>query len=123
MATSTKTREDDPGLVGYVGLAILLGLVSWAIYTAYSTYLKARPAVVALSAYFVDNLATWKDPKGSHLKIQGEVHQAGQPVKDGNVRLTVNKQDNSFQQAVSVDMKNGKFESEDPAFFSLVPGD
>jgi hypothetical protein len=121
MATPAHTRE-DPGFVGCIGLAIILGLIGWGIHGV-TTYLKKPPAVVSLSAYFVDNPKTWKDPSGRHLRIQGEVHQIGEAVKDGNVQLTASKQDSSFQQTISVELKNGKFEAEEPAFSSLLPED
>src|ERR1700741_1103819 len=55
--------------------------------------------------------------------LRGEARQAGQLLKNGSVRLTVGKQDHLFEQAVSLDLKDGQFETQDEAFRSLRPED
>ena len=79
-----------------------------------------------MSAFFVDkdnNVVTAEDAKDRTLYIKGTVHKNGQPVKTGNVRLAVTTEDGQFEQTVSAPLKDGNFESKDPAFSSLRPDD
>jgi hypothetical protein len=126
MAGQSKADE-NPGLVGWIGALLFFLAIGYGLYQLYATYLKSRPAVVSLSAYFVDdpaNTAVPADCAATHLKIAGNVYQAGQPLKSANVRLTVTKQDRTFQQTIAVDLeKTGAFKSEDAAFRTLRPGD
>src|SRR6266446_5782866 len=119
MATSDR---NEPGLVGYIGLAVIVVIVGTFGYVVYRwvSPTPPKPAVISLSAYFVDQggnpLASDAVSDSHHLKIKGAVHQDGKPLKDGTVRLTASRQDYSFQQAIALDLKNGEFGTEDPAF-------
>ena len=122
MPTESPKTEGSP-LPGCLVLIFLIGIGGWV---GYSKYLgKSQPVVISLSAYFVDDsgnpLISSNDFNG-HLKIKGQVYQSGKPL-EGNVRLTVSKEDDSFQQGISLDLKGGAFESEDPAFRPLQRDD
>lgn len=122
-----KSRgREEPGLVGYLGFLIILAILAYSIHAGYTAYLNHRPVIVSLSAHFVDGSsspARFQDASGKHLEIRGEVYQAGKQLREGQVRLTVSMENRTFSQSVSVDLKNGQFESDDPAFQSLRPDD
>ena len=126
MATDPSNRQDSAA-VGCVILVIVLGFVVYGIYRAYYSYKGYdQPGVVTLAAYFVDSSGNpVVDGTGDdgHLKIRGTVSQAGKLLDEGNVRLTVAKTDDSFEQTVAIDAKGGQFESEDAAFRPLKPSD
>ena len=119
--TSQFTNDEEPGLLGYLSLAVFFALVVWGVYAVYSRFLRAPAPAISLSGYFMDSVGSTKD--GRNLKIKGDVHLAGQPLKEGSVRLTVTRQEPAFEQSVSADLKNGRFEIEDPSFSSLRPDD
>ena len=116
-------------LLGFVIIiAIIVGVV-YLVRLSYAKFYKPAPVVVSLSAYFVDESG---NPIGSesrsyeehsHLKIKGDVYQAGKPIS-GNARVTVISisKDNLFQESISIPFQNGHFETDDPAFRAIRPG-
>jgi len=117
--TESPKTEGSP-LFGCVFLLIVAAAIGTFVYSKY--FGKSQPVVVSLSAYFVDdsgNPLISADDSNGHLKIKGQVYLTGKPLEQGNVRLTVSKEDDSFQQAVSLDLKGGMFESDDAAFRPL----
>ena len=116
-------------LVGLVIIAGFAGLISYGIHSLYVTFWKPAPGVVSLSAYIVDQdgKPTY-DPDSEayrygHIKIVGDVYQNGQPVNSGTVRITATTANQAFNQSVTVALKDGKFETEDPAFRTIHPGE
>ncbi|HWP52981.1 MAG TPA: hypothetical protein VN476_02550, partial [Pyrinomonadaceae bacterium] len=122
MPTESPKTEGSP-LPGCLTLIVAVAIIGSIVYSRYVG--KSQPVVISLSAYFVDDsgnpLIASNDFNG-HLKIKGQVYQSGKPL-EGNVRLTVSKEDDSFQQGISLDLKGGAFESEDPAFRPLQRDD
>jgi hypothetical protein len=123
-AEQTSWKETVVGVT--VIIAVLLGMV----YMGEQVYIKLiapAPLTVSMAAYFVDDSGhpvydvKSQDYPNSHLKIQGTVYQNEKAV-DGTVFLTVTKGDGLFRQSVSVPVKNGRFESDDPAFRVVRPG-
>jgi hypothetical protein len=121
-----NSSTDSSGSFG--GCLVLFIIVIAAGSFIYERYFasKTQPVVISLSAYFVDNAGnpiTSKDVTGSHLKIKGDVHVGGKALDTGTVRLTVRELDDSFQQAISTDIKAGHFEIDDPSLRTLLPID
>lgn len=127
MSSEQKQSEWGETLLGLVIILILLAAVAGGAYFAYLKFSSSGPSQVSLSAYFVDQSGTpvnedSSNYEQSHLKIRGDVYQGDQPVKSGNVRLTLQTGDESFRQSFSVPLKDGHFETEDPALLSIRPG-
>lgn len=128
-ASTSQGNKSEGSLEGaLIGFVFLL-LIGFGIYegvTEIRKYYKGPAPVIALSAYFVDetgNPISDSKTTNSHLRISGEVTESGAPLKVGKVRLTVGTLDQTFQQSVIVDLKDGHFESQDPAFNALEPED
>lgn len=121
----TKENETLNTVVGCIFLLIVGAAVLWAINWAYAKWVKSPAGTVSLTAYFVDQSEkpVSSDDKQGQLKIRGEAYQVGKPVTDGSAKITVSKQDSSFEQAVVVPVKDGKFEKKDDAFSYLRPDD
>ena len=115
-------------LLGLVVIAAVFSGIGYSIRFVYKKYFTPAPAVVSLSAYYVDDSGVTVSPEDSnyaksHIKIRGDISQDGQPLKGGNVRLTVSSTRNElFRQSISLAMQAGHFETEDPAFRSVRPG-
>jgi hypothetical protein len=127
MADGQKKSEWGETLLGFVIIVIGIAAIGGAGYLLYSKFSSSGPGQLSLSAYFVDESgapAKEDSPnyEQSHLKIRGDVYQGDQPVKSGNVRLTLRTADERFRQSVSVPLKDGRFETEDPAFITIRPG-
>ena len=123
-------EEERSGLLEtLIGLAIIAGIIAGIlclIYLGYAKFFKGVPVTISLSAYFVDDAHNAVAPETagyaqSHLRIEGGVFQGTQQVTSGIVRITV--ADKTFQQSVFIPVKDGHFETEDPAFRSIRPGD
>ena len=128
-------EEKDGGwketLLGLVVIVVVLwgGIyVFRAIYSKIFPSVPAAPGVVSMSAYFVDDTGAYVPSDSpnygkSHLKIKGDVSQGGQLVKSGSVRLTVSTAGTApFQQSIYIGFDAGHFETDDPAFRSIRPG-
>jgi hypothetical protein len=115
-------------LMGLVVIAAVFAAIGYSIRFVYRKYFSPAPAVVSLSAYYVDDSGVAVSPEDSnytrsHLRIRGDITRDGQPPKSGNVRLTVSSTKNElFRQSISLAMQAGHFETEDPAFRSVRPG-
>ena len=131
MPDQLPDKKRDGGWKGtLLGLVVILLLIAGSIYAirvVYTQYFLAD--VVSLAAYFVDDsgVAVSIDALNyakSHIRIKGDVSQGGQPPKNGSVRLTISSADNGlFRQSVHIPFENGHFETEDPAFRSVRPGE
>lgn len=129
---SNETSQDreiantDPGAWAYIIVIGVIALITWGIIALYNKLTRTEPAVVSLSAYFVDGqgaVVGADSDESAQLLIKGDVHQAGAPLDPGIVRLFVAKQAPGFAQAVSVPLQNGRFEIKDAAFSALKPDD
>ncbi len=129
MADQEQTSGWLETLLGFVIIiAIIVGVV-YLVRLSYAKFYKPAPVVVSLSAYFVDESGTLVGPesrsyeKDSHVKIKGDVYQAGKPIS-GNARVTVTStsRDDLFQESISIPFQNGHFETDDPAFRAIRPG-
>ena len=127
-----ETQENGGWQEMLLGSAIIVAILAGLGYGAYKIYNQLSPpvpAVISLSAYFVDDtgapvLPASPDSFKAHLKIKGDVSQRGELVKSGNVRITVSSPGNGlFQQSVYIPFQNGHFETEDPAFRSIKLGE
>jgi hypothetical protein len=132
-------NNQKPGLVGYIGLLVIVVFLAFfglGIRSLIAPYFNAEaPAVISLSTYFLDKAGNPVNPNAGHhvtldsnsinaqLNIKGAVYKAGKPLQAGSVLITVNKQDDTFSQSITVDLKDGKFETQDSAFSSLRPDD
>ena len=116
-------------LLGLVVILIVLAGVLWGILATYPKVFPSVHEVVSLSSYFVDTAGNPLSPDSpnyakSHIKVIGDVSQGAQSVKNGSVRLTISSADNgSFRQSIYIPFSNGHFETADPAFWSVHPGD
>jgi hypothetical protein len=120
MASKSASNE-EPGVLGYLSLAVVIFIIAWAIYAGYARFLRPPAPVISLSAYFLDTTnGTANSPE---LKIRGQAHLNGHALKDGDVRLTVTRQEPPFEQSVLTDLKAGVFEVGDSSFKSLLPND
>lgn len=126
-------EEKDGGwketLLGLVVIVVFLVVIIYAARVVYIKYFVPAPGVVSLSAYFVDDSGSavsmdGPDSAKAHIKVKGDVSQGGQFVKTGSVRLTISSASNGlFRQSVYIPLQNGHFETEDPAFRSVRPGE
>jgi len=129
--------NDDPGVVGWVSLFVVLvlfGFVFWAGYNFFSARWGTPPGTVSLSAYYAGDPAT-QDSSGKaatqYLKIVGQVYQGGKTVPSGIVQLSVTRDASEpssagyLRESASVDLNQGKFEipDRDPRFGAFLPSD
>src|SRR5450756_780200 len=131
MAMAMAEAEQKGGwketLLGLVVILAVIGVLVSLGYSLYVKFLKPAPVAVSISAYFVDDSGVpVYDPNSpayakSHVKVQGSVNQGEKPVSSGAVRVSIST--DNFRQSVSVPLKDGRFEVEDPAFRSVQPGD
>jgi hypothetical protein len=125
-------EERDGGwqetLLGFGVIALVLWGAYWSIHLA-TKYFQPPSAVISLSAYFVDDSGNAIPAEGAnsikaHLKVKGDVSVGGQLVKGGSVNLTIGDVgEGMFRQSVYLAFKDGHFESDDPSFRSIRPGD
>ena len=125
-------NRDGGWLETLLGFGII-ALVVWGMYASvhfvYTKYFQRPPAVIALSAYFVDDSGHAIPVEGalavkSHLKIKGDISVGSQPVNAGNVNVTISSLGGGiFRQSVYLQIKDGHFETEDAAFRSVRPTD
>jgi len=129
MSDAEKAGGWKETLLGFaIILLFIVGAIA-AIRVAYTKYFVPAPGVVSLSAYFVDDSGSAVSMDAlnsakSHIKVKGDISQGGQLVKNGSVRLTISSVNNGlFRQSVYIPFQNGHFETEDPAFRSVRPGE
>jgi hypothetical protein len=115
-----------------LGFGVILLFVVGAIFTirtVYTKYFLPAPGVVSLSAYFVDDLGIpvptdAPNSAKSHIRVKGDISQGGQLIKNGSVSLTISSASNAlFRQSVYIPFQSGHFETDDPAFRSVRPGE
>jgi hypothetical protein len=134
MAEEDKSNGDS--MTSLILGFILIGLVIFGIYKGIVWIVgafKGPPPVVSvsLSAYFTENPNNAEtsqrganlEPKNPQLTIKGEVRKNGVPIKQGNARISVKKEDSSFEQIISIDLKESKFELADPSLAAVAPDD
>ena|SRR5947209_7114435 len=99
-------------LLGFGIILLAIAAVFYSSRFVYLRYFGPVPAVVSLSAYFVDDAGAPVSSESpnyekSHIRIKGDVSQDGQPIKAGGVRVTVSSTKNDlFQQSVSLPREN-----------------
>jgi len=125
-----KEKSDWRGtLLGLAIILFVLGIFGYTGWAAYKKLITPIPVVISSSAYFVDESGKPvydQDSPGydhSHLKIRGTAAQGEQPIKSGTALVTVATSNDLFRQSVSVPLIDGKFETEDPTFFVIRPGE
>lgn len=129
MAEEQQKGGRQETLIGIAALIVIILFLGSVGYLVYAKFLKPVPVTVSISAYFVDDSGepvNAPDSPGyaqSHIKVQGSVYQGEKPVSNGTVRISISTSNEAFRQSVSVPLKDGRFEAEDPAFHSVHPGD
>lgn len=105
----------------------VLAVIGYSIRFAYKKYFSPAPAVVSLSAYYVNDSGSPVSTEDlnyakSHIRINGDISQDGQPVKAGNVRITVSSTKNElFRQSISLPLQAGHFEQRTQRSAPSVP--
>jgi hypothetical protein len=131
--SSQKSASANEWASIVIGFILVAGVIAGVFYGVTKLYallspapvLESRPAPpagsVSLSAYFD------KSPgQQSSLKIAGEVQQAGKPVNEGKVKLTVQKGDGIFRQSTLLPLTQGTFAASPetvPSFRAIEPGE
>ena len=129
MAEVDNRTDWKLAILGFAVIILVLGVAVYLVTVVYAKFFKPAPTVVAVSAYFLDDDGKPVfDPEAptypkSHIKVQGAVSQGDKAVSGGIVRVTIAKSSGLFRQSINVPLKDGHFETEDPAFRSVHPGD